>query len=405
MTLLTLMLVGCGKALIEKTTQSETSQEVAREASGIEESAEDVKGKEEELLLEESIPTLEEKLELYMSNLSLEEKVGQLFVVAFRKDAAGEPITKITSSIEETLKLYPVGGVILFKENLVEPEQTKTLIEDLQQQVEIPLWISVDEEGGVVSRVGGNTIFNAQPFSSAAALGKGTQEAAYQEARRMGRLLTALGFNMDFAPVGDIYNEPTNTVIGSRSFGTSSEAVVPYVLAFAKGLIDEGIQPVVKHFPGHGNTIEDSHDGLAYVYKSLEALEKEELVPFEAAINNGVGAIMMGHLVVPEVDEVYPASLSKVWKAYMERYDLSEVLKITDALDMGAIINHYEVGEAAILALEAGNDICLMPSDLAIAYQSVLEAVLEKRLTEEEINSSIRKILSKKVSQNLLVLE
>lgn len=177
------------------------------------------------------------------------------------------------------------------------------------------------------------------------------------------------------------------------------------VLAFSRGLLDENIQPVVKHFPGHGNTVEDSHEGIAYVNKDLEELEKEELLPFEKAIDKGVGAIMKGHLLVPAVDETTMASLSVKWKEYMEaHYDLTETLVMTDAMDMGAVVENYSVQEAAYLSLMAGNDLLLMPDDLQKAYEGIMKAYEDGHLNEERIDESVRKILSKKVAQKMFVL-
>lgn len=350
--------------------------------------------------------TIQDQLEVYLNHMTIEEKIGQLFMIAIRKDGEGNPITQINESIRQQIHTYHVGGVILFSENIETAQQTQTLISDLQSASTIPLFIGVDEEGGIVSRVGKNQAINQVPFKEAYAIGQtGDTKLAYEEAKRMGTLLKELGFNMDFAPVADIYNEPSNQVIGSRSFGTNSEEVIPMVLAFARGLLDENIQPVVKHFPGHGNTVEDSHEGIAYVYKSLEELEKEELLPFGKAIEEGVGAIMKGHLLVPAVDETTMASLSVKWKEYMEaHYDLTETLVMTDAMDMGAVVENYSAQEAAYLSLMAGNDIILMPNDLQAAYEGIMKAYEDGQLNEERIDESVRKILSKKVAQKMFVL-
>ena len=219
--------------------------------------------------------------------MSLEEKVGQLFMVAVRKDEKGQPVLCFNEEMRSYVTDYHVGGMILFGENIQDCKQVKTLIDQLQGATKLPLFIGVDEEGGLVSRVGKVSAINKEPFKEAYAIGKtGDTSIAYKEAQRMGQLLYELGFNMDFAPVADIYNEKRNTVIGTRSFGTSSKVVTPMVMAFAKGLEEKNIIPVLKHFPGHGNTIEDSHTGMAFINKSLEELEKEELIPFFKALEN-----------------------------------------------------------------------------------------------------------------------
>lgn len=376
----------------------------------------DTKKEQKEEIPEKSIVTNKEqikekttleKIEAYMQEMTIEEKIGQLFMIAIRKDNQGIPITQMNEEVKELLATYPVGGIILFKENIETTEQVEKLISDLQASSTIPLFIGVDEEGGNVSRVGSNSQISELPFQAAFSIGEtGDTQLAYKEALRMGELLNSLGFNMNFAPVADIYNEPNNTVIGKRSFGKTAETVTPMVISFAQGLAKEGIQPVLKHFPGHGNTLEDSHEGLAYITKSLEELEAEEIIPFTKALESGVGALMRGHLVVKGVDEHTPASLSTIWGKYLlNHYDGDNILLMTDAMDMGAIRNKYSVEEAALLCIEAENDICLMPADIGKAYNALLESYKEGKLTEERINRSVRKILSKKVTLNSFVLE
>lgn len=404
--LMGIMLVGCmssgvqgeGIKVIEEKTQETPSQIPAQSPSQSPVPSELPVMSEEE--------KQEAALQEAVARLTLEEKVGQLLMVAIRKDAQGEPVTVMNEEMREAVTQYHVGGIILFSENVQTPDQLKKLIGDLQQTAKIPLFIGVDEEGGCVSRIGNQPQFNAQPFQEAFTLGETKMPSkAYDEAKRMGELLASLGFNMDFAPDADLFNEPANQVIGRRSFGRDAKTVMPMVMAFAKGLTEQGILPVVKHFPGHGCTKEDSHTGLAYVDKPLAQLEKEELRPFMAAIEGDVAGVMKGHLMVPAVDETYPASLSVKWQTYLcEKADVSSTLFITDALNMGAITTQYKSGEAAILAVEAGNDILLMPEDLEEAYRGILGAIEEGRLSEERIDVSVKKILSKKIAHNQRVL-
>lgn len=347
-----------------------------------------------------------EKIDNYLSTMSMEEKIGQLFIIAARKDKNGNPVTEMNEEVKKQIQDYHIGGIILFSENIAEKEQVQKLIHDMQDIASIPLYIGVDEEGGTVSRVGANSHINKIPFKEAYSIGETNDvQVALEESERMGQLLRELGFNLDFAPIADIYNEPANKIIGRRSFGNSKEIVTPMVLAFCKGLQQEGIQPVVKHFPGHGNTVQDSHEGIAYISKSLSELEKEELVPFEEAIKVGAGAVMKGHLLAEAVDGEHIVSLSDKWKDYMEsHYNLSDILIMTDAMDMGAVVQNYGVGESAVLGIKAGNDILLMPYNLEEAYEAVWKAYENGQITEQRINQSVRKILSKKVAQKLLVL-
>ena len=254
------------------TDENQDKEEKDTEKEGTENQEDKDKEKKEE-------PSIEKKIDAYVSQMSEDEKIGQLLFIDIRKDEQGSPITSLDEHTAELIRTYHVGGIILFKENIQTAQQTKKLIGDLQKTSDIPLFVGVDEEGGIVSRVGSNSAICQEPFKEAFLMGQTKDTSiAYQEATRMGKVLYELGFNMDFAPDADIYNEPSNTVIGRRSFGTTEEEVTPMVIAFAKGLEDQKIIPVIKHFPGHGNTKEDSHTGLAYVNKSLEELEKEEIL-------------------------------------------------------------------------------------------------------------------------------
>lgn len=342
-----------------------------------------------------------------IKTMTLEEKIGQLFIVDIQTDHKGNAILSVNEEVKQKIIKYKVGGIILFKGNINTKEQVKTLIHDMQAVSEIPLFIAVDEEGGMVSRIGSNPAFVKQPFKAAFDIGKTEDvELAYNEAKRMGKILQELGFNLNFAPVADIYNHEANTVIGTRSFGKTKERVTPMVIHYAKGLLSQNIQPVLKHFPGHGNTKEDSHDGLAYVHNTKEALEKEELVPFIEATKHSIDIIMMGHLVVEAIDAKYPASLSKKWFEYMDTlFNTSQVIFVTDAMNMGAIEKNYGLEEAIERSFLAGNDILLMPRDIQKGIDTIRNAYKNGNITQERLDQSVKKILSKKVERNLLVIE
>jgi beta-N-acetylhexosaminidase len=367
---------------------------------------EDVEGANQTIIPEEPVKPID-PVEEIISHMGTHEKIGQLFMMDVRNDADGQPILGVNQQVDQIITTYKVGGIILFKENIKDKEQVKTFIKDMQALSEIPLFIGVDEEGGIVSRIGINKEIVEVPFKSAFDIGKtGDTDIAYYEAERMGGVLKELGFNMDFAPVADIYNNPENTVIGTRSFGKTKEQVTPMVIRYAQGLLDQEVQPVIKHFPGHGNTKEDSHNGMAYVNKTKEELEKEELVPFIEAVNSGIDVMMRGHLLVKDVDEEYPATLSKKWFDYMKTLlNTQKVLFITDAMNMGAVSENYTVEDATVKSFLAGNDIILMPKDLKLAAEAINKAYEEGVITEERLNESVRKNLSKKVERNILVIE
>lgn len=334
------------------------------------------------------------KIRKYMEEMTVEEKIGQLFFVTVQQDKESVAIGD------------KVGGIILFKQDITTKEETIALIENLQTTAAIPLWIGIDEEGGRVSRLGNNKEIVDVPFVSAKEIGEsGDFDKAYKEAKRMGQVLSSLGINMDFAPVADIFNNPLNTVIGDRSFGIKKEEVVPMVIAFAKGLKEEKVEPVIKHFPGHGNTSEDSHKGLAYANKSIKELEEEELVPFFEAVDKGIDIVMVGHIVVPEMDEL-PATLSAKWGEYMrQKFNKREVIFITDAMNMGAIVESGEGKKVILDSFLSGIDVILMPEQLDEAVEYFKEAYETGVLTDKRLNESVEKILLKKAEQNLLVLE
>ncbi len=357
----------------------------------------------------EEIEQIEEidPIEEMIKGMTLDEKIGQLFIIDVQNDTSGNAILAVNEEVKEKIIKYKVGGIILFKGNISTKEQIISFISSMQDLSDIPLFIGVDEEGGKVSRIGQNKDLVEKPFRAAFDIGEtGDSKAAYNEAKRMGEVLKKLGFNLNFAPVADIYNNETNTVIGTRSFGKTKEQVIPMVISYAQGLLSEGIQPVLKHFPGHGNTQEDSHEGLAYVNKTQAELEKEELVPFIEAVNESIDMIMTGHLIVKDIDEEYPVTLSRKWFDYMHTlFNTTEILFITDAMNMGAIIKNYGTEDAIVRSFLAGNDILLMPKDVTVGIEAIRDAYAKGVITGERLDHSVRKILSKKVERNILVLE
>ena len=214
----------------------------------------------------------------------------------------------------------------------------------------------------------------------------------------MKRIRWAEQFNVDFAPVADIYSNPENTVIGDRAFGSTAELVSEMVPMAVKGLQSEGVLATLKHFPGHGDTADDSHNGYASSYKTMEELEQCEFLPFYAGIQSNVAFVMMGHISLPNLlDDETPASLSYeiVTEILREKLQFNGII-ITDALNMGAIAQNYSSGEAAVMAVEAGVDMLLMPADFKTAYETLINSVQEGRISEERINESVLRILQTK---------
>ena len=334
--------------------------------------------------------------------LTLEQKVGQLFIVRPDaldpsqasdqvNDADEDGVTEVTDTMKEMLAKYPVGGVCQFGKNITDPDQIIRFNQDLQSISEIPMFIAVDEEGGLVARLANNDAFNLPKYESAAAVGaSGDTSDALEMGQTIGSYLKKYGFNLDFAPDADVNTNPDNPVIGTRAFSSDAQTAADMVGAAAGGLREEGILPTLKHFPGHGDTAEDSHTSLAVSYKSLEELQECELLPFQA--DSGVHAVMIGHIAVPNVTgNDTPASLCEEMVNMVP--DKENTLIITDSLSMQAITDAHPSGEAAVMAFEAGCDILLMPEDLEAAYDAILEAVQNGRISEERLDNSVNKIL------------
>lgn len=339
--------------------------------------------------------------------LTLEQKVGQLFIV--RPDALDttQSLYEVSSSDSEgrivltdtmirTLEQYPVGGVCFFSKNISTPDLLKLFTDDLQSVSEIPLFLTVDEEGGLVARLANNEAFDLPQYSSAADVAaSGNPEDAKDMGQTIGGYLKEYGFNMDFAPDADVNTNPDNPIIGTRAFSSDAETAAQMVAAAAEGFRESGILPTLKHFPGHGDTAEDSHTSLAVTYKILDELEACEFLPFES--DTGMHAVMVGHIAAPNITgNDLPATLSE---EMIDRIPNKEnTLIITDSLEMQAISDTYSSGEAAVLAFEAGCDILLMPMDLSEAYNAILEAVRTGRISEERLDESVSKILAYKAA-------
>ena len=344
------------------------------------------------------------EVEEIVNSLTLDEKVAQLFIVTPEELTEVGVVIAAGETTQNAISQYPVGGFIYMSQNLENPEQVREMVKNVQeysyQRIGLPLFISVDEEGGTVSRFSNNPNFNLEKIDSMSVIGAtGDPQNAYNVGAKIGSFLYDLGFNMDNAPDADVLTNPSNTVIGSRSFGTDCNLVSEMMLAEMKGLQDQNIIPVIKHYPGHGATEADTHAGYAYTNKTLNEMMANELVPFINGINAGVKVIMVAHISCPNiVGDNTPSSLSGVMINDILRGQLGyQGVVTTDALNMGAIAEEYSSGQAAVQALQAGVDILLMPENFQEAYQGVLSAVGDGRLTEERINESVRRIVNLKI--------
>jgi beta-N-acetylhexosaminidase len=330
-----------------------------------------------------------EKVNKKLNSMSLDEKIAQLFVVAWRDSDTYDDLYGL-------FRDKKLGGFILFKENMSTYDKTKTLISNLQAYNDIPLIISMDQEGGLVQRLKYLKDVKVTDIPYMYYLGKTKDEnLAYQVGKVMARELRTIGVNVVFSPDIDIYSNPKNTVIGKRSFGSDYLLVNKMAGSLAKGLEETGVIPTYKHFPGHGDTDVDSHVDLPIIEKNYEELKDLELQTFSYTVNNNAKLIMVGHIALPNITgDNTPASLSKVLITDILKKDLNyNGLVITDALNMKALTDNYTQEEIIVKAIEAGVDILLMPEDI----EKSLECV-KSNISEERINESVKKILMFKYS-------
>lgn len=337
-------------------------------------------------------PTLPpDPVDLLLSGLTTEEKVGQLFLARCRKETAAEDIAQ-----------YHLGGLVLFDRDTEDetPESLRQTLERYQEAATIPLLIAVDEEGGSVVRISDKPAFRDAPFSSPRSLYEGGGMEALRTAEvEKDALLSDLGINVNLAPVCDITTDPA-AFLYDRSLGQSPELTCQWVQIAVEEGQTYGIGCVLKHFPGYGNNA-DTHVGIAIENRSLEELEAQDLLPFAAGMEAGCGAVMMSHIQVTALDAEYPASLSPAVHRYVRETMGYNGVLVTDDLVMDAISVPYGVGEAAVLAVLAGNDL-LISSDFPEQYAAVLEAIREGRISEEQIDNAVRRVLLWKQSLGLL---
>ena len=342
-------------------------------------------------------------VEALLSEMTLEEKVYQMFIVTPEQLTGASKVTAAGNLTKQKLQQYPVGGLVYFSANLVSRNQTKTMLTKVQKyanEIEgVDLFLCVDEEGGRVARVANNKAFRVKAVGPMAKVS--SEEEAYNCGETIGAYLSELGFNVDFAPDADVLTQSGSVVIGDRSFGSDAGLVTKYAVAYSNGLHAHGIMSTFKHFPGHGATEADTHEGYAYTNATYEELMATELQPFSAAQMCGVDLVMVAHISAPNVvGDDTPCSLSEKMITGILRTNLGyDGLVITDAMNMGAIAKNYDSGIAAKMAVKAGVDMVLMPSDFQAAYSGLYTAVRSGEISEERIDESVRRILTAKVKR------
>ena len=354
-----------------------------------------------------------DEVEAQLQQMTLREKVGQLFFVRLESldpsiewttydDLASLKILEVTENMKSVNKNYPVGGIILYAWNIDDEAQLARIIPQVRALNGHPL-LCIDEEGGRVSRIANNPNFNVKKYESMAAIGAtGGPKNAYECGNTIGTYLKRYGFDIDFAPVADVNTNPENVVIGPRAFSDDPAVAAPMVTNYLQGLKDAGITGCIKHFPGHGDTNADTHYGYASTQKTWEEMLSCEMVTFKAGIQWGCQLIMTAHIGAPKVTgSDVPATMSPLILQDKLRGELGyQNIIITDGMEMGAITQQYTSAEAAVGSIKAGVDIVLGPRYFIEAFDAVMAAVNNGTLSEERINQSVRRILKLRLGMN-----
>lgn len=343
----------------------------------------------------------ERKIDQLIKSMSLRQKIGQMFVCGFWG-------TEISEELRQFIRTHQIGGVIYFARNVKTTEQVGRLSRDLQQAAAasgtLPLWISIDQEGGMVARITEGVALMPGNMALAAA---GSADWVYESARVSGEELRSLGINLNFAPVLDVNNNPLNPVIGVRSYGESPEAVAEYGTLAFRGLQDAGVAATAKHFPGHGDTAVDSHLDLPTITHDRERMDEVELVPFRKAFAEGIDAVMSAHIYFPALEpSKLPVTLSHAVLTGLLREELGyDGVVMTDCMEMKAIAEHYGTVKATVMAVEAGADTVLIsqtPQLQVEAMEALEQAVRSGRIAESRIDASVRRLLALKAKRGLL---
>lgn len=363
-----------------------------------------------------------------LKQMTLEQKIAQMLMPSVRdEDGGGKDLTELTPVAREAIEKYSFCGYLFFSQNCQGVEQMTRLTSAMQRAavdeqagIPIPLLLAVDQEGGRIERVGSGTLTPGNMALGAI----WDEKAAESAARIIGSEMHAVGFNVDCAPVVDVNSNPKNPVINLRSFGSDADLAADLGTGFVRGLDQAGVAAMLKHFPGHGDTATDSHTGLPIIDKTLPELEKQELIPFQAGIDAGAGMIMTAHIEFPQVEKdtytsrstgkaiALPATLSDdiLTGVLRERMGFDGVI-VTDAIKMDAIRKHFDLVDAAELAINAGVDIILNPGDITTEkhvasldrYIHQIAARVENgTISEASIDEAVLRILNLKEQYGLL---
>lgn len=339
-------------------------------------------------------------IEVKLKELTTAQKIGQLVM-------AGIEGTQVNDTTERLITEDHIGGFIFYGSNIKSKQEALKLFNDLKQVninkgAKVPLFMSVDEEGGRVTRMPKELT----KLPSAQKIGA-TQntDLALKIGDVIGEQLQSFGLNMDYAPVLDVNSNPDNPVIGDRAYGDDPKLVSSMGISVMKGLQQRGVIPVIKHFPGHGDTSVDSHLGLPIVTHDLKRLRQLELVPFQQAINDGADAVMIAHILMPKLDKDAPASFSSVIIHDLLREELGfEGVVISDDMTMGAITEHYDMSQAAVKFVRAGGNIVLVghgEDNIQSVVKALTVAVEQGDISINVLNERVTQILKLKEKYKL----
>ncbi|RXM49817.1 MULTISPECIES: glycoside hydrolase family 3 protein [unclassified Chryseobacterium] len=333
----------------------------------------------------EDMKKAQQWVEKTYKNLSQDEKLGQLFIIALYTNKGEDYINQVRNIVTND----KIGGLILMQDDAA---REINLVNEFQQKSKVPLMIGMDAEWGLFQRIA-----TAHKFPWAMTLGAiQDKNLVYQMAAKIAEDCHRMGINWDFAPVVDVNTNPNNPIIGNRSFGSEVDNVISSALSYSNGLQDNNILAAIKHFPGHGDTSTDSHLDLPVVSHNMERLNSTELAPFKALMNKGIGGVMVAHLYVPSLEsgKGIPASVSKNIITGLLKDKLGyKGLIITDALNMGAVANKYKPGELDAMAFKAGNDIMLFSQGVAEGKKLIQKAIDSKEISQSRVEESVKKIL------------
>ncbi|WP_313028712.1 glycoside hydrolase family 3 protein [Soonwooa sp.] len=319
------------------------------------------------------------------NQLSEDQKLGQLFIVALYTNRGIDHIQEIRNLVTKE----QIGGLILMQDDAA---MEINLVNEFQSRSKVPMMIGIDAEWGLFQRIA-----KAYKFPWAITLGAIQDEKlVYDMAAKIAADCKRMGINWDFAPVVDVNTNPSNPIIGNRSFGSDVNNVIKKASSYSHGLQDNNILAAIKHFPGHGDTSADSHYDLPLVDHKIDRLDQIELAPYKNLIKEGIGGIMVAHLYVPELEKEanIPASISKSIITDLLKNKLGyKGLIITDALNMGAVANRYQPGQLDALAFKAGNDIMLFSQGVKEGKRLIAEGVSKGEISKDRLEESVKKIL------------